>query len=587
ERFNWDAPIEVSFHLPTRIFHASYRVWRTDDRGDSWTPISGDLTRSQERIALPIMGRQQSWDNPWDISAMSNYNTITSLAESPLVEGLIYAGTDDGLLHVTEDGGTNWRRIEVGSIRGVPATAFVDDIKADLFDPNTVYMALDNHKYGDFSPYLMKSTDRGRSWRSVAGNLPDRHLVWRVVQDHVNPLLLFAATELGIFFTVDGGSEWIELDGGLPTISFRDITIQRTHEDLVAGSFGRGIFVLDDYTPLRELSDEVLGQEAALFPVRTALWYVPKELLHSEGADDYQAENPPFGAVFTYHLRDGYKSMEEERKERERELGEDEDVPFPGWDALEQEMHEQGPAVQVVVRDMAGAVINRVSGPTSAGFHRVSWDLRYAPKSLIGLDDPSDGFGFPALPGSYTATLVKVVEGEVSELAGPVSFEVRPLRDGALPRAANEVIAAFRAELESFQHDLARADNLLDELIHKVEAMQTALERAENDDPQLAARLYETRAELLTLLKTMEGSEAKDEIGENDPPSPGNRFSVGWRGLSTSYGPTELHRSTLQAGRNELAALRSELDRIAEQVMPELERALEATGAPPIEGIGG
>jgi photosystem II stability/assembly factor-like uncharacterized protein len=586
ERFNWDAPIEISPHDPQRIYFASQRVWRTDDRGDSWTPISGDLTRNQERITLPIMGRQQSWDNPWDISAMSNYNTITSLAESPLAEGLIYAGTDDGLLHVTEDGGTNWRRIEVGSIRGLPGTAFVNDIKADLFDANTVYMALDDHKSGDFSPYLVKSTDRGRSWRSIAGDLPDRHLVWRVVQDHVSPQLLFAATEFGIFFTVDGGSEWIELEGGVPTISFRDITIQRTHEDLVAGSFGRGIFILDDYTPLRELSGEVLGQEAALFPVRTAFWYVPKELLHSEGDDDYQAENPPFGAVFTYHLRDGYKSMEEERKEREGELGEDEDVPFPSWDALEQEMHEQGPAVQIVVRDTGGTVINRVSGPTSAGFHRVSWDLRYAPKNVIELEDPSGGEGFPALPGTYTVTLVKVEEGAVSELAGPVSFEVRPLRDGALPRAPDEVIAAFREELETFQHDLARADNLLDEQIQKVEAMQTALERAEDDNPELAARLYQARLELLELREAMEGSDVKDEIGERDPPSPGSRFYVGWRGLSTTYGPTELHRRTLQAGRNELAALRSELDRIAEQVMPELERALEAAGAPPIEGIG-
>jgi photosystem II stability/assembly factor-like uncharacterized protein len=531
ERFNWDAPIEISPHDPQRIYFASQRVWRTDDRGDSWTPISGDLTRSQERIALPIMGRQQSWDNAWDISAMSNYNTITSLAESPLMEGLIYAGTDDGLLHVTEDGGTNWRRMEVGDIRGVPATAFVNDIKADLFDANTVYMAVDNHKYGDFSPYLVKSMDRGRSWRSIAGDLPDRHLVWRVVQDHVNPQLLFAATEFGVFFTLDGGSEWIELDGGMPTISLRDITIQRTHEDLVAGSFGRGIFILDDYTPLRELNAEVLAREAALFPIRTALWYAPKDLVDSEGSDDYQAENPPFGAVFTYRLRDGYKSMEAERKERERGVGEDENVSFPGWDALEQEMREQGPTVQVVVRDAAGTVVNRVSGPTSAGLHRVSWDLRYAPKNLIGLEDPSGGSGSWALPGTYTATLVKVEESAVSELAGPVTFEVRPLRDGTLPGASNEVIAAFREELETFQHDLTRADNLLDELIQKVEAMQTALERAEGDDPQLAARLYQTRQELLRLRETMEGSEAKDEIGERDPPSPGNRFFVGWRGL--------------------------------------------------------
>jgi photosystem II stability/assembly factor-like uncharacterized protein len=583
ERFNWDAPIEISPHIPTRLYFASQRVWRTDDRGDSWTPISGDLTRNQERITLPIRGAQPSWDNPWDVSAMSNYNTITSLAESPLAEGLIYAGTDDGLLQVTEDGGATWRRMEVGDIRGVPATAFVNDIKADLFDAGTVYMALDDHKSGDFSPYLVKSTDRGRSWRSIAGDLPDRHLVWRVVQDHVDPQLLFAATEFGIFFTVDGGTRWIELEGGVPTISFRDITLQRTHQDVVAGSFGRGIFILDDYTPLRGLSEEMLAGEAVLFPIRTAPWYLPRNVVDSEGHDDYQAENPPFGAVFTYYLRDSYQSLQAARQKRERDLAEGADVPFPGWEALDQEEREQGPTVQVVVRDEAGTVVNRVNGPTGSGFHRVSWDLRYASSDVVDVGDTGTGRGFLVLPGTYSATLVAIEQGQVTELAGPVSFAVEPLRDGALPRVPDDVVAAFRVELETFQHDLARANNVLDDLIEQIESMQTALERADVADTALTRRLYATRLELLALRSAVEGSEAKDEIGERDPPSPGNRYYVGVRGLNTTYGPTELHRQAVAAGRSELAALESELDRMAEQVMPDLERALEATGAPPIE----
>lgn len=586
ERYNWDAPIEVSPHSPTRIYFASYRVWRTDDRGDSWTPISGDLTRSQERIELPIMGRVQSWDNPWDVSAMSNYNTITSLAESPVQEGLIYAGTDDGLLQVTEDGGTTWRRIELSDIRGVPATAFVNDIEADLHDASTVYVALDNHKYGDFRPYLIKSTDRGRSWRSIADNLPNRHLVWRVVQDHVNPNLLFAATEFGIFFTVDGGASWIELEGGLPTIAFRDITIQRTHEDVVAASFGRGIFILDDYTPLRTVNGELLTREAVLFPIREALWYAPKDLVDSEGNDDYQAENPPFGAVFTYHLRDGYKSMEAERKEREGALARDANVPFPGWDALEQEMREQGPAVQVVVRDEAGTVINRVDGSTSAGFHRVSWDLEYASKGLVEPGDEGTGGGYPVWPGTYTATLVKIEEGQVTELAGPVSFDVVPLYDGALPRKPAELVAQFRQEVQAAERDLERAENLLDEQIEAVEGLQTALQRADSAAPDLTDRLYQTRQELLELREAFEGSEAKDEIGENDPADPGDRLNVAESGLETTYGPTELHRSMLAVGRSELAALRTRVDRFADEVVPALERAVEAAGAPPVEGIG-
>ena len=154
ERFNWDAPILVSPHSPTRLYFASQRVWRSDNRGDAWRPVSSDLTRNENRLLLPVMGRQWSATAPWDLFAMSKYNTITSLAESPVAEGLLWAGTDDGLLQVSANGGENWTAIPVGDLPGVPATAFVNDIKADLFDADTAYVCLDNHKYGDFKPYL-------------------------------------------------------------------------------------------------------------------------------------------------------------------------------------------------------------------------------------------------------------------------------------------------------------------------------------------------------------------------------------------------------------------------------------------------
>jgi len=325
QRFNWDAPILVSAHDPARIYHASQRLWRSDDRGDTWRALSGDLTRNQVRLEQPIMGRQWSWDAPWDVLAMSNYNTITSVAESPINEDLLYVGTDDGLIQVTEDGGESWRSIEVSRLPGVPATAFVNDIRADLFDEDVVYVALDNHKYGDYAPYLYKSANRGRSWTSISGDLPERHLVWRVVQDHVNANLMFAATEFGLFFTVDAGGSWIELDGGVPTISFRDVTIQRRENDLVAASFGRGFFVLDDYSPLREVTAEALESGALLFPTRRAWWYMEQHPLgFSEGAAQghgyFRAPNPPFGAVFTYYLADGLMTLEEERQESEEPL---------------------------------------------------------------------------------------------------------------------------------------------------------------------------------------------------------------------------------------------------------------------------
>lgn len=589
ERYNWDAPIEVSPHKPQRLYFASSRVWRSENRGNSWTPISGDLTRNQERITLPIMGRQQSWDNPWDISAMSNYNTITSLAESPQQEGLIYAGTDDGLIQVTEDGGENWRRIETGSIDGIPSTAFVNDIYADLFDANTVYVALDNHKYGDYSPYLIKSTDRGQSWESLSENLPDRHLVWRVVQDDVNRDLLFAATEFGIFFTVDGGDEWMELDGGVPTIAFRDIVIQRDHDDLVAASFGRSFFVLDDYTPLREVNGETLSQEAKLFPTRNTYWYVESNAVDSQGADTYKAPNPPFGAVFTYYLKDGYQSLEAQRRERERDIDEDEDVPFPGWNELETEKREEGPEVYITIKDENGNVVNRVSGPTGKGFHRVNWDLRYPSKDLIELGEMegSGGFfggGFMATPGTYTATLSKVIRGEVTQLSEPISFDVVPLQQQAVEgSASDEEIASFRENLEAFQQDLSQTTNTLRDQLDKVNAIETALERAEQEDHDLHRRINDTRLDLLELNERMNGSEVKDEVGERSPPSPRSRMFVGFRALSTTYGPTELHRETVEIGKEELQEFKQDLDRLVSTVRA-LERDLEATGAPPIEG---
>jgi len=302
---------------------------------------------------------------------------------------------------------------------------------------------------------------------------------------------------------------------------------------------------------------------------------------------DYSAENPPFGANFTYYLKDGYKSKEAKRQAQEEELGPDEDVPFPGWDSLEAEIREQGPMVQVVVRDGSGAVVNRVTGPTPPGFHRINWDLTYADKGLV---DPGEEIpesigdnGFLATPGTYTATLVKLQVGEVTQLSEPVTFEVEPLREGTLKGASDEGIASFREELETFQQNLQRTSNTLDEQIDKVHALQTALARAEQEAPELVGRLHDARSQLLELREEMEGSEAKNQIGERTPPTPSDRLFVGYRALGTTYGPTAMHEKTVAAGRSELANIQNRLSKLAEQVIPELERQVRAAGAPPLE----
>jgi len=586
ERFNWDAPILVSPHKPSRLYYASYRVWRSENRGDSWTAISGDLTRNQERMDLPIMGRKQGWDNPWDMFAMSTYNTITSLAESPLQEGLIYAGTDDGIIQVSEDGGTNWRKIEVGSIKGVPATAFVNDIRADLFDARTVYLAMDNHKFGDYKPYLYKSTDAGRNWTSISGNLPDKHLVWRLVQDHVEKNLMFAATEYGIYFTPDGGSKWIKLKGGVPTISFRDITIQRRENDLVAASFGRGFFVLDDYSPLREMVSGGPGTKAALYPVKDAWWYYPKRV-RVNGADEFVAENPPFGAVFTYYLPESLKSLKSERQEKEKKLNkEGKDIPFPGWEKLDKEKQQKEPEIRLIIKDPAGNLVNTVKGKTSKGIQRVSWNMQHSSKMGIKLGQKASEWGPLAVPGRYSVSLVKVVDGEQTMLSGPQDFELKSLREGALEGVSYAERKAYYKEMEVYQQDFLATSMELERTVKRIKSMQAAVLSIDKENPELEIRILNADQKIQDLKTLMGGSPSKNEVGEKVPPNPGQRLEVAVSGLSTSYGPTELHKQSLNAGKSELAKIKDGLGELIDTVLPQLEKDLKEAGAPWIEGQG-
>ena len=586
ERFNWDAPILVSPHSPTRIYFASQRVWRSDNRGDSWTPISDDLTRNQERVTLPIMEQTWSWDAPWDVSAMSNYNTITSLAESPLQEGLIYAGNDDGLIHVTEDGGQNWRRINVGDLPNVPATAFVNDIKADLFDVNTVYVALDNHKFGDLNPYLLKSRDRGKNWRSIKGNIPDRTLVWRLVQDHVNSNLLFAATEFGIYFTIDGGTKWIKLTGGVPTISFRDLAIQRRENDLVGASFGRGFYIFDDYSVLRHVSEQQLNQEATLFPVRKSWWYIQRQLGVIGGASHFTAPNPPYGAVFTYYLKDEIKTPKALRQEKEKKQIEDKQpVTFPGWDKIEAERRQEDPQIWLTVKDNEGSIIRRVKGENKAGFQRIAWDLRFPPTDAVSseADLSGDFTGAMVAPGNYTVTLSKQVDGNSTDLSEPVPFIVERMYEGALAGADPKETAAWWKETKRLNKSTTAASRVLDKALKRVTLLQKALIRTTSAPGNLDSELHRIKQSLLALDEQLNGNRSKREIGEKNNPTIARRLNMA-SSFNSTYGPTPMHKRSLEIAATEFKELRKNLENIINMELPKVEDALKAAGAPWIEG---
>jgi len=595
ERFNWDAPILISPHSPTRLYFASQRVWRSDDRGDSWTPISPDLTKNQDRILLPVMGRQWSSTAPWDLFAMSNYNTITSLAESPIQAGLLWAGTDDGLLQFSADGGASWTATPVGDLPGVPATAFVNNIKADLYDVDTAYVCLDNHKFGDFKPYLMKTTDRGRSWRSIAGDLPDRHLVWRLVQDHVKPELLFAATEFGIFFTADGGAKWVELSGGVPTISFRDLVIQRRENDLVGASFGRGFFVLDDYTPLREIDEEALVEEAILFPVRTAPWYIQRRPLGQSGQASlggayYIADNPPFGAVFTYHLAHDHQSLEDQRREAEKKLEKEwKDTAYEGYDALERERRQPEPVVLLTVRDGDGNPVRIVTGPAKKGFHRVAWDLTYPTTNAIERvvsagwgDDPDRGdSGFMAPPGTYSVSLSKRVDGQVTDLAGPVNFEVKRVFEGVLEGSSPDDAAVFMGDVAELQRAVTAAAEVIKLTFENIENLEKALARSKTNPGGLDSELEALKQRLYELDQALSGNRSRSSMGEPRVPTVAGRLRVASMTDGRSdYGPTATHRRALEIATAEFGDIDAGLRQLLDVDLPALETRMEAAGVP-------
>jgi photosystem II stability/assembly factor-like uncharacterized protein len=273
ERWNWDSPLLVSPHNADRIYYGSQRVWRSDDRGDSWTAISGDLTLGRNRYEQRFYGRTWSVDALFDHGAMSKYATTTSISESPVKQGVLAVGTDDGLVQVSSNGGQSWTRS--AALPGLAPLAFINDVELSLHDAGTLFVVADNHKMGDFAPYVFQSTDLGRTWRSISGDLPKGTIVWAIQQDHVRPDLLFLGTEFGIYWSPNGGGNWHKLTGGVPTISFRDLKLHRRDTDLVGATFGRGFYVLDDYTPLREVAAGTVGGAGGLFPVRDAWWYVP------------------------------------------------------------------------------------------------------------------------------------------------------------------------------------------------------------------------------------------------------------------------------------------------------------------------
>jgi len=591
ERWNWDAPLLISPHSNTRIFFASQRLWRSDDRGNSWKAISGDLSRGLNRYELKMMGRVWSVDALYDNGAMSWYGNATAISESTLQEGLIYVGTDDGLIQVTEDGGRNWRKID--SFPGVPDRAFVNDIQACRHDPDTLFVLFDNQKVGDFKPYALKSTDRGRSWTSITGDLPERHILWSLDQDHIKGELLFLGSEFGIFFTIDGGSHWIKLQGGAPTISFRDIEIQRRESDLVGASFGRGFFVLDDYAPLRSISEEALEQSAQLFPVRDTLRYVPSVDLGVrgkgyQGGALYTAPNPPYGALITYYLREPTQTARQQRRQREKQVRkEGGDIPFAGWEALKREAREGEPSIILTVSDGDGDVIRRLTGPATAGIHRIAWDLRHPPTTPTQVQEPltRDPWNVPpagplVVPGRYSVQIARLDEAGLHPLSQSQSFEVKDVDNLSLTAPDPSEILGFQKKAAELQRRALGASAQLSDLSRRIPYIKKAVIETPGAALSLLQRARSIEERLADIRDGLAGDRVRPGLNEPSVPSVLARVGQVVGALQeTRYGPTATHRRSLEIADRQFGALASSIRRVAADVR-RLEEDMEAAGVP-------
>jgi hypothetical protein len=408
---------------------------------------------------------------------------------------------------------------------------------------------------------------------------------------------MFTATERGIFVSLNGGGNWQKIPGA-PTISFRDITIQKRENDLVAASFGRGFFVLDDYSSLREMSKERLSQEGALFNTRDALWYIPKSTVGNTGADYYFAENPQFGAVFTYHLSKTYPSMKSERVKKEKEMiKKGQQIPPIDWDALEKESREETTKILLSIKDMDGKIVNKIRAQKSKGLNRVAWNLRHSSSSAINPDNLRTGprggrgggggwfnSGHLAAPGNYTATLLKETNGTTTVLDGPITFNVVDLERGTLRGMTYSEYKNHSDQIIQIQNRQSEFSNKLTKSVNKVKAMRLSLSRSKSENNDLSKKLFDIEEELNLMSVKVYGNSAKSEVGEKNNPTVSSFLGNAYRGLTTTYGPTGQHKQSLEIANSILNKLDESLNIIIGK-LPKLEVELSNMNAPVIIGV--
>ena len=554
-KWNWDTPLIISPHSRTRLYTFANKVFRSDDRGESWTVISDDLTSGTDRNTWAVMDHYWSYDAVAKDVSTSLWGTGVALAESPVQEDLLFAGTDDGVLSITEDAGKTWRQVE--NFPGAPAYTYISDILPSKFDANVVYVTLSNLKRDDFKPYVFVSRDKGRSWVSISNNLPENGSVHTMEQDYKVENLLFAGTEFGVYFSVDGGKIWVRMKSGLPTVSIKDMTIQEREDDLVLASFGRGFYILDDYSPLRQVArnNGILESDAYIFKIQDALMYLQTDGKYGQGATLFHADNPEFGAVFTYYLKDVPKSLRQMRHEEEKKLFKDKKpIPQPDINELRKENEEDPIYLLFTITDQSGNVVRKITSRPSEGINRVNWDMRYDspmpvsmrevkfnPLSSGGRGRRGGGSGMLALPGDFNVKLEMVVRDEVKPLAGPVSFKAELLNNTTLPRESREEVMAFYGKMYELVRVMRGSQALAQEDLEKVIKMKQTVIQSSAGTMEMMAELKAIEAGLNDAIFKFDGPESKaswEELDEIDMPFNRRLNSILYSAWGSTHGVT-------------------------------------------------
>lgn len=584
-RWNWDAPLLISPHKNTRLYFAANILFKSEDRGNSWQAISPDLTRQLNRNQLKVMGKIWSVDAVAKNASTSVYGNIVSLDESPLVEGLIYIGTDDGLIQITEDGGQNWRKAKLPNI---PEYAYVSDVLASKHDENTVYATFSNHKMADFTPYVLKSTDRGKTWKSISNNLEAPEVAWSIAEDHVDKNLLFLGTEYGLYTSIDGGNNWTKLTNGLPTIAIRDIDIQERENDLALASFGRGFYILDDYSPLRQINTDILDKEAWIFDIKDARMFIQTSRFAygakgSQGASYFAAPNPPYGACFTYYLKDDIKTKEQIRTEKEKKaIKNNEDVYYPNFEELREEDLEQAPFLVFEISDASGQVIRRLKAPATKGIQRIYWDFKYASVSPIrpNRKNKNEG-GMMALPGTYYVTLLKNENDIMAKIAGPVAFNCKWLEDRSFSETQQKSYIAFMKEYQELQRQFAAVADLSRNLHKQIKLIKDAIRLSDVNQNTLLVEARDIERQNQDIQLILFGDQSIASRNGAVPQSVQSRLSaISWEVWQSTEIPTATHKMNLRIAKEEFEDAKGKLKQLLQVNIPEIEEKLEKANAP-------